>query len=122
VSAERLDELSVDDFDDSPDLTVAASPVSRIARGTSSMQDAVAQAIETGRAEVLREDGSVRTVISIPPAEPVDVTGAQLHAALTVVRDLLSCIDTKADMWQSQQDAIWRARELLKEHSVAVKS
>lgn len=53
--------------------------------------------------------------------EDHSVCSAQLHAALQVVADLLACIDTKAHMWQSQQDAVWRAKQLLEEHGKAVK-
>lgn len=40
MSASKLDELTVDDFEDASDLTVAATP-SRMARGTEPLQEAV---------------------------------------------------------------------------------
>jgi hypothetical protein len=146
MTASRLDDLSVNDFDDAADVgdlttdirsgnmpdaqLLSLNPVGdaelmvythdRLARGTEpGMANAVAHAIEHGHAEVLREDGSVRMVISIPPAEPdphVDCA-VSLHEALTALLALESVITRNGGhLWPQDQESLFAARRLLERH------
>jgi hypothetical protein len=138
MTASRLDDLSVNDFDDAVEhedytvdirsggigldhaLAYTSPEHPRLARGTEpQLANAVAHAIEHGHAEVLREDGSVRMVISIPPAKPdphLDCH-AVLHEALTTLLALEALVTRCGGfMRMDDQAVLFAARELLRRH------